>query len=74
MKKNVYSGYLASAEKRSTPERRFEDFCEQTDCVEWFYKNGDKGNEYLSIVYADNSEKQKISTRIILSVFGARFG
>ena len=59
MKKNVYSGYLASAEKRSTPERRFEDFCEQTDCVEWFYKNGDKGNEYLSIVYADNSEKQK---------------
>ena len=23
------------------------------------YKNGDKGNEYLSIVYADNSDKQK---------------
>lgn len=25
----------------------------------WVYKNGDKGNEYLFTVYADNSEKQK---------------
>ena len=28
--------------------------------MEWWYKNGDKGNEYLSILYTDNSEKQKL--------------
>ena len=59
MKKNVYQGYLSSAEVRSSSERKFEKFCEKSDAVEWVYKNGDKGNEYLSIVYADNSDKQK---------------
>lgn len=59
MKKNVYRGYLSSAEVRSSSERKFEKFCEKSDSVEWVYKNGDKGNEYLSIVYTDNSEKQK---------------
>lgn len=59
MKKNVYQGYLSSAEVRSSSERKFEKFCEKCDAVEWVYKNGDKGNEYLSIVYADNSGKQK---------------
>ena len=59
MKKNVYQGYLSSAEVRSSSERKFEKFCEKADSVDWVYKNGDKGNEYLSIVYADNSEKQK---------------
>lgn len=59
-KKNVYQGYLSSAAPRSTPELKFEKFCERTDSVEWWYKNGDKGNEYLSIVYTDNSEKQKL--------------
>jgi len=54
-KKNVYSGYLSSAEKRSTGEMLFEKWCERTENVEWFYKNGDKGEEYLSIAYADNS-------------------
>lgn len=59
MKKNVYRGYLSSAEVRSSSERKFEKYCEHADSVDWVYKNGDKGNEYLSIVYADNSEKQK---------------
>ena len=59
MKKNVYQGYLSSAEVRSSSERKFEKFCEKCDAVEWVYKNGDKGNEYLSIVYVDNSDKQK---------------
>lgn len=59
MKKNVYQGYLSSAEVRSSSERKFEKFCEKCDAVEWVYKNGDKGSEYLSIVYADNSGKQK---------------
>lgn len=59
MQKNVYQGYLSSAEVRSSSERKFEKFCENSDSVEWVYKNGDKGSEYLSIVYMDNSEKQK---------------
>ena len=59
MKKNVYQNYLSSAEVRSSSERKFEKFCEKSVSVDWVYKNGDKGSEYLSIVYADNSEKQK---------------
>ena len=59
MRKNVYQGYLSSAEVRSSSERKFEKYCENADSVEWIYKNGDKGSEYLSIVYMDNSEKQK---------------
>ena len=59
-KKNVYSGYLASAEKRSTGEMLFERWCENTSNVEWFYKNGDKGEEYLSIAYQDNSGVLKL--------------
>lgn len=59
MKKNVYQGYLSSAEPRSSAERKFEKFCETAEGVDWIYKNGDKGSEYLSIVYADNSGKLK---------------
>ncbi|MFC4711766.1 DEAD/DEAH box helicase [Planococcus dechangensis] len=58
-KKNVYEGYLSSAVPRSTPERLFEKECELNHNVEWFYKNGDKGSEYLAIVYLDNNNKQK---------------
>lgn len=60
MEKNVYQNYLSSAEPRSSSERKFEKFCERSSSVEWWYKNGDKGNEYLSIVYQDNSGKQKL--------------
>lgn len=60
MKKNVYQNYLSSAAPRSTPEVKFEKFCEHFDSVEWWYKNGDKGNEYFSIVYVDNSNRQKL--------------
>lgn len=59
MTKNVYKGYLSSAEPRSSGEKDFEDFCENTDAVEWFYKNGDKGAEYFSIVYEDSAGKQR---------------
>lgn len=57
--KNVYKGYLVSAEKRSASEKLFEKFCESSKNVDWFYKNGDKGAEYFSIVYEDNLGKQK---------------
>lgn len=57
--KNVYKGYLSSAEKRSLPEKLFERYCENSKNIQWFYKNGNKGIEYFSIVYTDNFGKQK---------------
>lgn len=49
MEKNVYQGYLSSAEPRSTPERKFEKFCERTPSVDWFYKNGDNHSQSYEI-------------------------
>ncbi|MCR5607182.1 MAG: DEAD/DEAH box helicase family protein [Treponema sp.] len=70
-KKNVYQGYLSSAEVRSSPEKLFERFCENCPSVDWWYKNGDKGDEYFSIVYMDNSKRQKLFyPDYILSVSG----
>lgn len=40
------------------PERLFERYCESNDNVEWFYKNGDSGQQYLSVVYTDALLKQ----------------
>lgn len=69
--KNVYKGYLLSAEPRSSSEKKFEKFCEKCSAVDWIYKNGDKGDEYLSIVYLDNGNRQKLFyPDYILSVRG----
>lgn len=69
--KSVYNGYLMSAEPRSSGEKKFEKFCERSDSVDWFYKNGDKGDEYLSVVYTDNGGAQKLFyPDYILSVRG----
>lgn len=71
MTKNVYDGYLSSAEVRSAPEKAFEKYCESCKSVDWWYKNGDKGEEYLAIVYTDNFGKQKsFYPDYILSVNG----
>lgn len=43
---------------RSKPERLFERYSEKSEYVEWVYKNGDKGAEYLSIVYYDGMMNQ----------------
>ena len=58
--KNVYNGYLSSADPRSHGEKEFEKFCESNENIDWWYKNGDKGEEYLSILYLDNSCAQKL--------------
>lgn len=69
--KNVYGEYLMSAEPRSSSEKKFERFCESCSAVDWIYKNGDKGDEYFSIVYVDNSNHQKLFyPDYILSVKG----
>lgn len=57
--KNVYGGYLSSA-IRSNPEKKFEKFLDSFDKVNWWYKNGDKGEQYFSVVYLDNGAKQKL--------------
>ncbi len=60
--KNAYENYtnefLASEAGKSTPERLFENFCERIDNIAWVYKNGDVGQQYLSIVYQDGFRKQ----------------
>jgi type III restriction enzyme len=58
--KNVYSGYRSSAEPRSGPEIAFEKACEKLPAVEWWYKNGDKGSDFLSIAYEDSMHKVKL--------------
>ena len=69
--KNVYKGYLLSGRPRSTGEVKFEKWCEKTSAVDWFYRNGDKGDEYFSIVYQDNAGRQKLFyPDYILSVAG----
>jgi type III restriction enzyme len=58
--KNVYADYRSSAEPRSAPEKEFEKYLEKTKSVLWYYKNGDKGEEYFSIVYDDSMKKQHL--------------
>lgn len=58
--KNVYEGYRSSAEPRSAPEKEFEKYLEKAKSVLWFYKNGDKGEEYFSVVYDDKMQKQHL--------------
>ena len=43
---------------RSKSERLFENYCEQHADIEWIYKNGDTGQEYMSIVYLDGINNQ----------------
>ena len=61
MRMNAYREYtneFVTDKTRSLPERLFERYCENNDKVEWVYKNGDTGQQYLSIVYMDGISKQ----------------
>lgn len=61
MRMNAYLEYtneFVTDKTRSLPERLFERYCENNDKVEWVYKNGDTGQQYLSIVYMDGISKQ----------------
>lgn len=50
---NVYKDYSTETFiTRSAPERLFERWMDKhTDIVKWYYKNGDHGFNYLSVVY-----------------------
>lgn len=61
LRMNVYKEYtneFITDKTRSMPERLFERYCEKNDEIEWVYKNGDTGQQYLSIVYTDALLKQ----------------
>lgn len=53
-----YTNEFIVGRLRSEPERLFERYCERNENVQWFYKNGDAGQQYLSIVYVDGVGKQ----------------
>lgn len=51
---NVYKEYqknMVTDETRSSVEQQFENYCENNIKINWFYKNGDKGDQYFSIAY-----------------------
>ena len=56
--KNVYKGYPSTA-IRSNVEWLFEKYCEESDAVEWFYKNGEDKYESFSILYKDKKSKTR---------------
>lgn len=55
MNKNVFVGYgnnILIQPNRTVSEIAFEQWCDNDNSpVKWIYKNGDKGEEYFSIVY-----------------------
>ena len=58
---NAYTGYTSAFNTslvRSRSERLFERYCENTNDIDWVYKNGDSGQQYFSIVYIDGLRKQ----------------
>ncbi len=58
---NAYESYSSAMLVdgiRSKCERLFENYCETREDIEWVYKNGDKGQQYFSIVYLDGLNKQ----------------
>lgn len=54
MSKNVFVDYgnnILISPNRTFTELTFEDWCEKYNHVKWIYKNGDKGDDFFSIVY-----------------------
>ena len=63
LESNVYKGYnisMITDDFRSTSESLFEKHCEKNENVKYVYKNGDSGQQYLSIVYGTNFDKQRL--------------
>lgn len=56
MSKNVYYGYPSTTLK-SASEEKFEKYCEQSQKIKFWYKNGESTNEFFSIIYLDKMNK-----------------
>lgn len=60
LNKNVYREYTDDChveEVRSHSEMLFEKYCEESNNVKWFYKNGDTGQQYFSVVYMKGNKQ-----------------
>ena len=68
-RKNVYDGYLLSAEPRTAVQKKLERFCENDKTVDWVYKNvgGEAG---FSLVYEGGGSQKLFYPDYILSVGG----
>ena len=55
--KNTYKEYPSSRVK-SRSESMFEFYCETSDNIKWFYKNGESADNYFSIVYVNAVQKK----------------
>ncbi len=54
LEKCVYKNYeetMVTEKTRSNIEQKFEYYCNVAKAINWFYKNGDKGDKYFSIAY-----------------------
>lgn len=54
LNKNLFEDYgnnILILPNRTVSEVEFEKWCEGYDAIDWCYKNGDKGNDFYSIVY-----------------------
>lgn len=56
MAKNVYYGYPSTTIK-SQCEEKFEKYCEESEKIKFWYKNGESSDEFFSIVYLDKMNK-----------------
>lgn len=56
MSKNVYYGYPSTTLK-SACEEKFEQYCEESEKVKFWYKNGESSDDFFSIVYLDKMNK-----------------
>ena len=50
--KNVYKDYPNST-KKSKSEKMFEKYCNDSEKIKWFYKNGESSIDYFSLIYID---------------------
>lgn len=56
-KKNIYKGYGENNwVNTSKPEKAFEEWLENTEQVEWWYRSKDRGDKYFSIAYGQKKE------------------
>lgn len=54
MGKNIFENYgnnILIAPNRTVTEVAFEEWCEKYGAVEYLYKNGDKGEDFFSVIY-----------------------
>ena len=57
MKKNIYNGYPISSLKASQVEEKFEYYCENSERVSFWYKNGESSQDFFSLIYLDKMNK-----------------